>query len=212
MATKTNHAALTNALKPAKGNSKPAAPTKAEQERDATIRDACIASLGLYTASQQVKNGKTTLASMADRLAKAGVNSERVKAARESFGLTLHAVLGVSPPARTNGNASADAIVRALVKGMADAVGITASALGAAVNTEQRKALYSAPLRALQRLAPPAQKASTKPADVYEAATSWAAKLAKDFESFRPKSVKDKDFQRFAQVLFDSLTGVGTEA
>jgi hypothetical protein len=181
-------------------------------ERDAVILDACRAALGLTNAMRQVKDGKSTLTSMADRLAKAGVTLDAVKAARESFSLTLHSVLGLPAPERAKGTASTDAVVRALVKGMADAVGIDAPKLSGAVGTQARKDLYAAPMKALQRLAPKQAPKTTKPADVYEAAQHWGERLHKEFTSFRPKAVNDKEFQRFAQVLFDAITMEAEEA
>src|SRR3954468_14757988 len=89
-----------------------------------TIKDACAAALMTASAARQLKQGKQSLTSMADRLAAAGVTADRVKAARETFSLTLHSVLGLPQPERSKGTASADLVVRALVKGMADVVGI----------------------------------------------------------------------------------------
>lgn len=174
-----------------------------------TIVDACRAALGLSTAMRQVKEGKATLGSMADRLAAAGVTADRIKAARESFSLTLHSVLGLPQPERSKGSASTDLVVRQLVKAMADAVGIDKAKLAGTVGSAARKDLYAAPMKALQRLTPKEEKKATKPADVYEAAQAWGERLKKEFESFKPKSVTDPAFKRFAQVLFDSLTGVG---
>lgn len=175
-------------------------------ERDAVILDACRAALGLTSAMRQVKEGRGTLTSMADRLAKAGVTLDTVKAARESFSLTLHAVLGLPQPERSKGSASTDPVVRSLVKGMADAVGIDKDKLAGTVGSQARKDLYAAPMKVLQRLAPKAPAKKTTPTDVFEAAQSWGEKLHKEFTSFRPKAVNDKEFQRFAQVLFDAIT------
>lgn len=175
-------------------------------KRTEIITDACRAALGLTSAMRQVKDGKATLGSMAERLAAVGVTADAVKAARESFSLTLHSVLGLPQPERSKGAASTDAVVRALVKGMADAVGIDAPKLAGTVGSAARKDLYAAPMKALQRLAPKAEKKATAPKDVFEAAQSWGEKLHKEFTAFRPKAVNDKEFQRFAQVLFDAIT------
>lgn len=183
--------------------------TRKTADVDTTYADilaACQAALVTADAARQLKQGKASLASMADRLKAAGVTADVVKAARETFSLTLHSVLGLPQPERSKGAASTDPVVRMLVKGMAEAVKIDKERLAGVSGNEQRRALYAAPMKALQRLSPPAEKKATKPADVFEAAQAWGEKLHKEFTNFRPASLKDKEFQRFAQVLFDALT------
>ena len=184
--------------------------TEAEA-RAALIQAACVAALNLQAARHQVKTGKDTLTSMADRLKAAGVTTEVVKAAREVFGATAVSILGLPPVERSKQVASTDATVRALVAGMLAAAGIDKARWEAADTSEKRKAMTATPVKALQRLAPATPKASTKPADIYEAAQSWGERMRKEFESFKPKAINSPEFKRFAQVLFDSLTMEASE-
>jgi hypothetical protein len=210
MNAKTN-ATIARAMKPATTKGKPA-PTKAsaaDAARDAAIRDACLTAHNLTDYAAQARDAKATLKSMEERLVKLGVTAEVVGKARALFAPTLLSLLGLPQPERAKDAPSGDAVVRSVVKGMADVCGITADKIGAAQGSEARKKLYRPAAAALRRMTFGAPKASTAAKDAYEAAEKWGARIAKEFESFRPKSVKAPEFQRFAQVLFDSITGVG---
>lgn len=185
--------------------------TQATTDTQALINDACVAALSTATHAKAVKDGKASLASMMDRLKAAGVTADVVKEAREKFGATLLVVLGLPPVERSKAVATDNALARQLVAGMASAAAITKERYAGAANAEARKAITQTPVKALQRLAPKEAPASTKPADVFEAAAKWGERIHKEFQSFRPKAVNDKEFQRFAQVLFDSINAIGAE-
>lgn len=185
---------------------------QAASELVTLINDACVAALSTANHAKAVKDGKASLASMRERLNTYGVTLDVVKEAREKFGPTLLAVLGLPPVERSKAVATDNPLARQLVAGMAKAAAITKERYAGAVNAEARKAITQTPVKALQRLAPAQAKASTKPADVFEAAAKWGERLNKEFTAFRPKAINDKEFQRFAQVLFDSINGIGAEA
>lgn len=200
----------TPSTKPARGakgagDTSPA--NKAAEARREALRNACVVALSVATHSAELRQGKQTLSGMLDNLRKLGVNADVVKSAREAFGVTFCAIHGLPVSAKSQ-QKPASGLARELVAVMAEVGKLDPTAYAAAKNKDERKALTQRLTKALQRMAPK-ETTSTKPADIYEAAASWAKRAVAQFESFKVKSMTDPAFKRLTQVLFDELTGVG---
>lgn len=208
MATKQiKQAQTTKAARGAKGAGDVSPATKAADARREALRNACIVALSVATHSAELRQGKQTLSGMLDNLRKLGVNADVVKQAREAFGVTFCAIHGLPVSAKSQ-QKPATGLARELVATMAEVGKLDPTAYAAAKNKDERKALTQRLTKALQRMAPSTGN-TTKPADIYEAAASWAKRAVAQFENFKIKSMTDPAFKRLTQVLFDELTGVG---